>query len=172
MDAKDINRRLTNFGENSFSQPKWRLVWSDDQLEKRFGEFNEFYGKIFLRNFTGVMEVPKYPHIIHKWILERWMPPELAYHSDLPESNRGSYEPIYVFADKNNEPLPLNWRVCEIVVDSVENRPRPAETREVLQKYFDTEQAAEIAEYEAASDASRMASMLHGGSASGYGGKR
>lgn len=167
-DAKFINGELKKLGVNTYNEPIWRLVWSQDQLEKRFGEFNEFYGRIFLRSFTGVREVSKYPHIVNKWILERWFAGEKAYHPDNVESNRGSYEPIYVFADKDNNSLPLNMRVCEIVISSWENRPSFGVRKAQLAKYFEQRERDQESLVEDAADVSRMATALHFGSATGY----
>lgn len=100
-----------------------RLVWSDDALELRFGNFNEFYGSIFLRNFTGVKEVKKYPWVKSRWVLERWYPPSVAYNPEIPESVKGSYEPIYIFQDRHDKPLPLSLRVVELICEHMFNRP-------------------------------------------------
>lgn len=166
-DATFINKELRRYGNNPFDEPLWRLVWSTDQTEKRFGQFNEFYGSIFLRSFTGVRECHKYPHIINKWVIERWFGPEHT-HPDTADRSRGSYEPIYVFADKDNNSLPLNMRVCEIVVDSWENRPSPTARKAQLAKYFEEQERREDSLAADAADVSRMATLLHFGSATGY----
>ena len=108
MNTDDINEVLkTRYGTNLREQPKFRIVSSDSQFEKRFGVYNEFYGKIFIRQFKGLKEVPKYPYIKNKWVLERWMPPEVAYTRDIPETSEGSYEPLFVFQDEYENPLEI-----------------------------------------------------------------
>lgn len=96
--------------------PLFRLVWSDDQHENRFGTFKEFYGKIFIREVTETRLVPKYPHVKHEWILERWFPPEIAYNRELPDSIRGSYEPVQVFRHENGSSVPVTERIVEEII--------------------------------------------------------
>lgn len=116
--AAQINKILKNFGINQLDpkQPMFRLVWSEFQKENRLGEFNEYCGPIFIRTFTGVKEVPKYNYIKDRWILEQWYPPAISYNKELPESRYGSYEPIYVFEDKDGNRLPLNQTVVEMII--------------------------------------------------------
>src|SRR5271157_1912208 len=103
-----LNDILKNrYGTNLKGQPLFRIVFSDAQTEKRLGTYNEFYGKIFLRTIYGVREVPKYPHIKGRYILERWCPPEVAYTPEIPETHDGSYEPVYVYQDANGDSLPV-----------------------------------------------------------------
>lgn len=100
-----------------------RLVWSDDARELRFGTFNEYHGSIFLRQFIGVREVQKYSWIKSRWVLERWYPPEIVNNPELPESVKGSYEPVYIFQDRHEKPLPLSLRVVELICEHMFNRP-------------------------------------------------
>jgi hypothetical protein len=99
-DVEILNQYLKAHGVNDFGQPLYRVVWSDFQLEHRRGVFRDFIGKIFLREFVGVKEVPKYNFIKERWILERWFPPSMAWHPELPDSSQGNYEPLYVFQDR------------------------------------------------------------------------
>jgi len=123
-----INKRLKeNYGSNLDGNPIFRVIWSDDQKEKRFGKFAEWYGKIFLREFSGLREVPKYRHIQHKWLLERWMPPVLAYTPEIPDTSQGSYEPIYVFQDVNGRPLPVLERFILEIIQCLFNPPLPGD---------------------------------------------
>jgi len=101
---------------NLYGQPLFRVVWSNHQNERRRGTFNEFYGELFVRTTFGVHERPKYPWIEDRWVLERWYPAEVVHHDDLPESNRGTYEPIYVFQDGEGKALPPVWRVVQLIL--------------------------------------------------------
>lgn len=59
---------------------------------------------------------PKYPWIRSRWILEQWFSPERVYDKNYPDTVNGSYECIYVFEDKNLNPLPLNIKVVQLIV--------------------------------------------------------
>jgi hypothetical protein len=104
-----INQVLKNrYGTNLQGQPIFRIVWSTKQLEKRLGTFNEFYGKIFIRTFRGVNEVPKYFWVKDCWVLEKWVPPQLAFTEEIPSSNEGSYEPLFMFRNlATGEDIPI-----------------------------------------------------------------
>ena len=133
-----INKRLGVYGVNSYNEPVFRVVFSDDQTEKRNGVFNEYFGSIFVRQVRGVKEVQKYPWIKRKWILERWAPGELSYHPSLVTDKNGVYICVYVFQDANGNYLPPIWRAAEIVVKHLLN-PRTksralAEDREQLER--------------------------------------
>ncbi len=95
--------------------PKYKIVWSDDQLEKRYGTFEDFTsGGLFIREYTGVREVPKYQYISERYVLERCF--------GVPEGNeelvtKTTYEPIWTFEGKNREfLLPITdalWWIIE-----------------------------------------------------------
>jgi hypothetical protein len=98
--------------------PLWRIVWSDDEREKRKGTFNYYDASgNFLKAEVGVQEVPKYNYIKEKFILERIVP--------VPEMNRNelltplSYEPVFVFERGNGEFLPPRWDVTRIVIETI-----------------------------------------------------
>lgn len=117
VNINNINKKLKeNYGCNLSGQPIFRVVFSDDQREKRFGKYAEYYGKIFLREFNGLKEVPKYPYLQHLWILERWMPPTLSHTIEIPETVAGSYEPVYVFQDAQGKGLPVVERVIHKII--------------------------------------------------------
>ena len=116
-----INERLElYYGHELDGRPRYRVVWSTHQQERRVGEFNEFYGEIFLRSFTGMKDVPKYPYDADRWVIEKlfYIPnPEII--AEKP----GSYEPIYVLKDGLGQFLPLNWKAVELVVNYAEKKP-------------------------------------------------
>lgn len=95
------------------SQPLFRVVWSDDQLEKRL--VYELASGVQLLH-PMVMEVKKYSYLKHLYVLERLVV--------VPEDNRRelgdiklSYEPVWVYKDVNNQPLPPVWIATKVVVD-------------------------------------------------------
>jgi len=108
----EINKKLKErYGQTLDGKAHFRLVWSNDIYEIRVGLFNDFYGSILIRSFKGAREARKYNYIHNRWILEMWhlIEPTL----ELP--NPDGYEALYVFEDKNNSPLPVNWRVVEFI---------------------------------------------------------
>lgn len=112
-----INQRLAlNYGFNLLGLPYFRLAFSNNQMEKRFGKYAEYYGKIFIREFNGLREVPKYSYLKGRWILERWIPPVYSHTPDIPETSQGSYEPIYVFQDANGGELEVNEEFIESLI--------------------------------------------------------
>lgn len=116
-----LNNILSNVGKSEEGHVFYRIVWSDKQLEYRDGEFNEFCGPLFLRTIKGVREVPKYPYLPERWILERWVPGLYAYTPEIPLSKWGSYEPLYVFEDSNGNYLEPTRKVVEFIVHRIEN---------------------------------------------------
>jgi len=112
---KVLNKRLTSiFGKEIDGRSRFRIVFSDTQYEKRYGIFEEYYGDIFLREVTGVKEVPKYGYIKSKHVLEQ------LFYGTFPDRpfETSSYEPIWTFMDKDRNPLYPVWPVCEIVIKS------------------------------------------------------
>lgn len=118
-----LNKRLAEYyGRSPAGLPIYRLVFSDSQTEKRRGEFEEFLGKIFLRRVFGVREVPKYPYVKGRWILEVWLPishPEI-YNSEY----NGSYEPLWVFQDINGNHQQPIWKAIQLLISWNENKVR------------------------------------------------
>lgn len=98
-------------------RPRYRVVWSGDQFEKRFGTYNEFYGPIFIRETTGVLEVPKYRDIPPRYVLERifWFNDK-----ELVQAREGIYEAIWHFVDKNNNTLPPIYPVIAKIIRTLE----------------------------------------------------
>jgi len=114
-----LNKRLIDYyGLFEGGEPNFRLTWSDSETEKRLGTFNDFTSEgIFLRTVTEVREVPKYRQWIHhKWILERLtVVPELQ-RRELADA-KVSYEPLWVFEDKNGKPLPPKWEAIQAIIN-------------------------------------------------------
>jgi len=115
-----LNKRLVeHFGVAWNDWAIWRIVWSEDQLEKRFGTYNDFTSEgIFIRTVTEWREVPKY----RQWIQNKFVLEQLT---AIPEINKDelgnkiSYEPIWVFEDANGNALPAKWEAAKLVIDSL-----------------------------------------------------
>jgi len=119
-DEQTINKRLRDFYGMSpldGTKAKYRVIWSTGLTEKRHGEFNDYYGNIFIRSVIATREVPKYPYDKNRWVLERYIRT-----GDNPElEGTDHYEPIWTFKSANGGFLPLNWKAIEIIVNSLEN---------------------------------------------------
>src|SRR5437762_6234282 len=122
-----INKVIRNYGLNEYNEPIFRVVFSEDQIEKRKGTFNEYYGNLFVRTVKEIREVQKYPWIRSKWIIERWASGGLSYHPDLETDKNGVYVCVYVFQDFNGNYLPPLLKIAEIVIKHLLNPPKRIE---------------------------------------------
>jgi hypothetical protein len=133
---ESINQRLVDlFGLDTVTgRPMWRIVWSEDQLEKRLGTYDDITREgIYLRTVTEVREVPKYRQWIHnKYVLERLVIIPDINTEELP-TQKLSYEPMYVFENFKGEALPPRTDVAKIIIDSV----YAAQGKKSLAKYVD-----------------------------------
>lgn len=126
----DINRKLIDhFGlDTSTGQAIWRVVWSEDQYEKRLMDVTD--EGLFLLH-PEVREVPKYRQWIpEKWVLERLVVIPDMNSREIPEVKL-SYEPMFPFQDNNENALPPKFEVCKFVIDSV----YAAQGKQSLAKY-------------------------------------
>lgn len=115
-----VNRQLEEiYGKDLTSElPIWRVVFSDDQLETRFGEFNHFVGNSLIRTNKEIAEVPKYPFVKHRHVLER-----LMYHTNPELMDNPSYEPMYVFQDKHGNSLDVELWACQARIQMLFSDP-------------------------------------------------
>lgn len=142
-----INSYLTNqFGIDTVSGlPIWRVVFSEDQFEKRLGTYEDSTpGGIYLRTVTEVREVPKYRQwIVKKYVLERMVVVPDVDKDSLPTS-KVSYEPIWVFEDKHGNYLPPRHDAAKFIVDTIYASQYGPKTHG-LHKYVDEESSQEAA---------------------------
>ena len=110
-----INKRLTDFyGRFDDGRPNWRVVWSDDQIEKR----KVTHTPEGLELLTPVIkEVPKYSYAQHRYILERLLPVPYGVETDL--TTKTSYEPVWTFQDNNGNALPPIWEAIYLLIKTV-----------------------------------------------------
>lgn len=150
-----INRSLSERFRVLDGRPIYRLVWGPEQEETRCGTFTDWYGSILIRQeYKAVRRVKKYWYLEGAyWILEKlvFVQGQQALKEiveELVEARNGSYEPIYVFQDKDKKPLPVNWTVVEFVLHALHNPTKlsPSDIRdlEIAQeqselKYFEEE---------------------------------
>lgn len=142
-----INRRLLEtYGRGIGELPLYRIVWSTSQLEKRFGTFiKETESGIYLGEETCEREVPKYFMWPDFWILE-FIQPNISNRELLAKV---TYEPLWIFKDKENRPLPYDWDILLILIAAHQGRviPKtPAQLASEDQEKLEKEQAAYLDE--------------------------
>lgn len=111
---ESINERLIeSFGKEFNGDPRFRIVFSDDQFEKRWTSFTDDGFELI---HPEVRLLPKYKqHIRGKYILERLVP--IVGETDLTE--KISYEPCWTFQDKNGNYLPPWFEGCKFIVEAI-----------------------------------------------------
>jgi hypothetical protein len=122
------------------------LVWADEQIERRKGTFTDYYGSILIRQeYQAVRDIKKYWYFKRQdvWVLEKlvFLPKESQMKDMLEElvhAQNGTYEPLYTFADINDNPLPVVHEVVDFVIWRTQN---PME--KMTQKDVDKLEAAE-----------------------------
>lgn len=111
---ESINYKLErNYGRAFNNNPNFRVVFSDNQIEKRWTQ-NTKDGLELL--FPEVKELPKYRQWVkQRYILERLVP--IVGDTDLTvEIN---YEPCWVFQDNKGEYLPPWFEGCCLIIESL-----------------------------------------------------
>jgi hypothetical protein len=140
-----INKQLKeHFGVDTITgTPIWRVVFSEDQFEKRLGTYNDFTpGGLFIRTVTEVREVPKYRQWINeKYVLERLVVVPDVDSETLP-TTKISYEPIWVFEDKHGHYLPPKFEAAKFIIDTIYAAQYGTKN---LRKYVDEENTQEAA---------------------------
>jgi len=115
--VEEINKLLIdNYGMDiSVNLPKFRIVWTTSQFEKRFEKYQVYTpGGIFLREEQGVFEVPKYANDMKdKWVLEKLM--STNGNPYLQQVAKFSFEPIWLFGAGNSSRQPI-WRAVQLLV--------------------------------------------------------
>jgi hypothetical protein len=104
----------------------FRVVWSEDEFEHRYGTFDDFLPgtDIYLGTKTETRYLPKYRQWIHgRHILERLVLVPECNQAELPAA-KISYEPLWVFrkGDDNETPdgyLPPRLDACKFIIDAV-----------------------------------------------------
>jgi hypothetical protein len=113
-----INQYLReNYGiDSDDSEPIFRVVWSEDQFEKRETKFTDEGIELL---FPEIRTLPKYrSYIKDSYILERRV---LVPDESLKElaGIKKSYEPLWVFIGKDGNPVPPTILGCKFVIDAV-----------------------------------------------------
>lgn len=104
--------------ETTSDRPIYRVVWSNDQFEKRLMKYTDTGIELLT---PEVREVPKY----RQWAKDRYILEKLSY-IEIPVEemtvNRISYEPLWSFVNNKLEYLPPRYDVCKLIIDSVNER--------------------------------------------------
>lgn len=158
-----INKRLeTRYGRDvAENLPKFRVVWSEDETEKRHGTYNKISPSgLYLGTETGTVEIKKYWYLAPCWVLEKLERiPDRKTHDEVQASY--TYEPIMVFLTKDDQLLPLRWRPIELAIQSWLNAEKGVQKTE---EDFRQEQEAQLKKEEQAVmdsfDASEVADAL------------
>lgn len=150
-EAKIINQRLSHYGRVD-GNPIYRLVWSNDMTEKRFGEFSDFYNDVFLRTVTETREVPKYSYIDDRWILEMLI-------------LGTGYEPLFTFESAKGEFLHPTLKICLFLVEQNErmrlDRPSPLSRAAELREQERVREDREVQDFMDQIDSSPIQNALH-----------
>ena len=128
-----LNQRLKDYYgiDTVTTDPIFRIVWADDQVEKRLVEYLDT-GIALL--FPEVREVKKYPYLKGLYVLERLVVVPEINAKDLPAS-KVSYEPLWAYRDARDNPLPPIWDATKFVIDAL----YAVLGKKSLVKYVDTE---------------------------------
>jgi hypothetical protein len=132
--VETINNQLAeHFGKTDAGNPIFRVVWSEDQYEKRLMDTTD-EGIVLLH--PEVREVPKYRQWIpEKYVLERLVAIPEMNTKDLPTA-KVSYEPIWIFETQKGAYLPPRFDVAKFVVDGL----YAALGKKGMRKYVDEEE--------------------------------
>lgn len=112
-----LNQRLIeHFGiDTSSGLPMFRIVWSNDQTEKRLMDESETGVKYV---YPRVEEVKKYSYLKDLYVLERLvLVPEINEKEML--GVKQSYEPIWAYRDEHGLPLPPLWLPTKFIIDTL-----------------------------------------------------
>ena len=105
-----------NFGiDTDDSEPIFRVVWSNDQYEKRETKYTDTGIELL---HSEVRLLPKYQWIKDMYVLERRViVPELNI-KELAALKK-SYEPLWVFVGADGFPVPPTISGCKFVIDTL-----------------------------------------------------
>lgn len=129
-----VNCHLTDHFGQQYDRPTWRVVWSEDQFEYRYGTYEDRTPEgFFIREVAERRKVPKYSQWIHeKWVLERLVVVPLDDVDHPTIDSALSYEPIYPF----EEHLPPVWHAVKFIIENIYENMRQ---HDVEAKYRDPE---------------------------------
>ena len=163
MTLDEFNVFLLDHYGRSNDFPRFRIVFSDTQLEKRiFYDDAYLYGIYLGTTNKRIEEVRKYPFIRSRYVFEKHYPTDAEELVD----KEGNYEPIYVFEDDQGNPLPLDLDIIQFIAKALLERVEkktPGQLEEEKKKEMDRQVALE---YEMLDNKSPyIATMINNGEA-------
>lgn len=160
----------------------WRVVWSNDQLEKRYGRFRDIHkgSGILIREVEEIREVPKYHWIQDRYVLEKNVFAPDPTGCLVETLDRPHYEIVWVFWDANTqEATPIVRKGIEFLIDCLSKGAEEAGknlfySQNLEQSMKSADQAEQDAEQAKISDElnqefTPLQSALADGAAVGYG---
>lgn len=129
--VRKMNNRLKMFYglDVSFNVPRYRVVWSDDETEKRMGTYTKTTeAGIYLGVETGMREIRKYWYLKPCFILERLVIIENRDQFAVVQKPY-TYEPMLPFISPPPEEnqLPLDWKPLHFAIQAYINRSKAPE---------------------------------------------
>jgi len=112
-----LNRRLEEtYGRYLDSRPHYRIVFSEDQFEKRWTNYTD---EGFALLNPEVRELPKYRQYMQPpcYVLEKLTEIPEGPKNDLTE--KLSYEPVWSFYDVNHNPVAPVWMAIQLILKSL-----------------------------------------------------
>lgn len=129
-----LNERLINiYGKYEDGQANYRLAWSEDQFENRFGTYNLFdvHGNK-IGEHTGWEYAPKYRQWMpSQWVLEILLPVPDFQTQEL--TTKLTYEPLFGFHAQHTKEETPQWDTIQFIIENV----RKAGAEKVRVKYKD-----------------------------------
>lgn len=115
-----LNQRLVDcWGLAESTYARYRIVYSENELETRIEEWEDRTSEgFFIRRVYEARQVPKY----RQWIQNKYVLEQLTIIPEMHRDNIGeklSYEPVWVFEDKNGNPLPPKWEAIELIITEI-----------------------------------------------------
>ena len=117
-----LNIKLKDyFGSVSTGEPNWRVVYSNDQFEDRYGDYEDRTPEgLLIRRVSEWRHVPKYSQwIVDKWVLEALVEVPLG---TLEIDTKLTYEPMYGFPHIDKKPRIPIWAACKLLIDGVNEK--------------------------------------------------
>jgi len=129
------NQLIAEFGRELIAdnEPRFRVVWSDDQFEKRWTDRTK---DGFPLLYPEVRELPKYQWAKGRYILERLVP--VGPNSDL--TTKVSYEPAWTFETDGGRYLPPRYDACQLIIEAIFSQ---INTAGLFKKYKDPDNSPE-----------------------------
>jgi hypothetical protein len=137
-----INKKLKElYGTEYDGRVRFRLVWSEDLIEKRIGPVYSPGGVIISEK--ELQECRKYGYIKDRYILENYNP---AFRANPEIAVSDGYEPLFVFQKKGAYLKPYLW-ACERIINALRNPERVHRTEKMDYSEEELKEMKEQADY-------------------------